>query len=385
MDGGGDRGRAVRSVRPPWWGWPRWPGVERVAVVAAVAELLTVADAFSRPTLAVCALALLALFLRRRFPLVALCATLPSILMGHLWLPPMIAMFHVAKGGSRARRAVGCGLLFCAAVCPWPVADLATMTREEILTSIEAAGLLSTGPTALGLLAATRAELRARLADLTATQERERRLEAERAVVRERARLAREMHDTVSHHVGIIAVQSGALRAAETADEWKRETAESIRRHSVQALEELRDMVGVLRGSDAEAAAVAGRGGLEDLRGLAADSLLDVDVSVDLPGGAWPEAVEAAVFRIVQEALNNVRKHAPEARVTVRVAPAEDAEALTVEVCNGPPSRRRGTGLPTGGGHGLVGLRERAELLGGRLTARPSADGGFLVRAELPL
>ncbi|MCH0538224.1 two-component sensor histidine kinase [Streptomyces sp. MUM 203J] len=354
-------------------------------MAAAVAELLTVADAFSRLTLAVCTLALCALFLRRRCPLVALCATLPSILTGHLWLPPMIAMFHVAKGPSRALRVVGCGLLFCAAVCPWPVGELATMTREEILTSIEAAGLLSTGPTALGLLAATRAELRARLADLTATQKRERRLEAERAVARERARLAREMHDTVSHHVGIIAVQSGALRAAGTADDWQRESAESIRRHSVQALEELRDMVGVLRGSDAEAAATAGRAGLDDLRGLAADSLLDVDLTLDLPGGAWPEAVEAAVFRIVQEALNNVRKHAPGTRVTVRVAPAEDAAALTVEVRNSRPSCRRATGLPTGGGHGLVGLRERAELLGGRLTARPSADGGFLVRAELPL
>ncbi len=253
-------------------------------MAAAAAELLTVADAFGRTTLAVCALALLALPLRRRLPLTAPVrdAAVPCC-WGTLWLPPMIVMYEIARGRSLPPGSHGPAAC-CSArpPAPGPLGGLAAMTREEILTSVEAAGLLSMGPTALGLLAATRAELRARLADLTATQERERRLEAERAVAGERSRLAREMHDTVSHHVGIIAVQAGALRTVETADDWKRETAESIRRHSVQALEELRDMVGVLRGSDAGAAAAAGRSGLEDLRRLAADSLLDV--SVRLPG-----------------------------------------------------------------------------------------------------
>ncbi|GAA4900826.1 sensor histidine kinase [Streptomyces coeruleoprunus] len=359
------------------------PTAERAVVVVAVTELLTVADAFSTLPFAVCAVALLALPLRRRFPMLTLCATLPSILTGHLWLPPMIAMFHVSARQSRARIAVGCVLLFASALCPWPLTEFADMSRQELFTSIEAAGLLSVGPTALGLLASTRAELRARLADLTATQERERRLESERAVARERARLAREMHDTVSHHVGIIAVQSGALRAGET-DEWKRETAESIRRHSVQALEELRDMVGVLRGSDVDAAAAAGRTGLDRLRELTADSLLDV--TVELPerrDEAWGPAVEAAVFRIVQEALNNVRRHAPGSRVAVAVAPGEGS--LTVEVRNGPSAEACSDSLPSGGGHGLAGLRERAELLGGRLSAGPCPEGGFMVRAVLPL
>lgn len=355
-------------------------------MAVAVAELLTVANAFSTWTLAVCAVALLALPLRRRQPVFTLCATLPSILLGHLWLPPMIAMYEVARSRSRRRIVVGCGLLFTAAVCPWPVTDLSSMIREEILTSVEAAGLLSVGPTALGLLAATRAELRARIADLTATQERERRLEAERAVAGERARLAREMHDTVSHHVGIIAVQSGALRAAEKADHWKRETAESIRRHSVQALEELRDMVGVLRGSDLDAAAAAGRPRLDNLRELTADSMLDVTVDLTEPqSAASTPAVESTVFRIVQEALNNVRKHAPGARVDVSVAPSDDQKSLTVEVRNTPPPEPPAAALPSGGGHGLTGLRERAELLGGRLSAHACPEGGFVVRAVLPL
>ncbi|MCP9944613.1 histidine kinase dimerization/phosphoacceptor domain-containing protein [Streptomyces somaliensis] len=233
----------------------RWrrSAVERVLAATAAAELLTVEELFTALPAAVCAAALLSLPLRRHLPLVALCATLPAMLTGNMWLPSMVAMLEVAAGRSRRRTAVACALLFTAAACPWPVWELASMTRQEILTSVEAAALMSTGPTALGLLVATRRELRARLAELTATREREQRLEAERAVVRERARLAREMHDTVAHHVGIIAVQAGALRAAET-DAWKRDTAESIRRHGVQALEELRDMVGVLRASDPAAA-----------------------------------------------------------------------------------------------------------------------------------
>ncbi|WP_228980591.1 histidine kinase [Streptomyces sp. DH12] len=404
---------------------------ERVLVVAAVAELLTVADAFSAVPLAVCTVALLALPLRRRLPMATLCATLPSILTGHLWLPAMLAMFTVACDRPRPRVAAGCGLLFAAAACPWPPGEFAAMTREEVLTTVEAAALLSVGPAALGLLAATRAELRARLVDLTATQRRERELESERAVVRERARLAREMHDTVAHHVGIIAVQSGALRAAEGAagDAWKRDTAESIRRHSVRALEELRDMVGVLRTSDTAAASAAGRTGLDTLRDLAADSLLDVTADVTAPeaGRLRPE-VESAAFRIVQESLNNVRKHAPGARVTVVVAPAPDGRSLAVEVRNAPPPPSAATGpaaspaqggaqvaapgesgdpepvpggpgerepLPEGageavaelpgGGYGLAGLRERAELLGGCLSAHPCPAGGFTVRAVLPL
>ncbi|CAL9306387.1 sensor histidine kinase [Streptomyces sp. SudanB25_2051] len=376
-------------------------------MAVAAAELLTVDEHFTALPLAVCAVAALVLPLRRRLPTATLCATLPAMLAGYLWLPPMVAMFQVASGGSRRRTATACVLLFAAASCPWPVEDLPAMTRQEVLTYVEAGVLMSMGPTALGLLARTRLELRARLADLTATREREQRLEAERAVTRERARLAREMHDTVAHHVGIIAVQSGALRAAETADAWKRDTAESIRRHSVQALEELRDMVGVLRASDPGAARTAGRTGLDGLRDLTDDSLLDVTVDVEAPAAEPSAEVECAVFRIVQESLNNVRKHAPGAPVSVRVAPAPDGAALTVEVRNAPPPGPAGGPRPVhppqpcpepapgpcagsgdvlpGGGYGLVGLRERAALLGGSLSAGRCPDGGFAVRAVLPL
>ncbi|MEU8888986.1 histidine kinase [Streptomyces sp. NPDC048442] len=353
--------------------------------VLACAELLTVADSFGPLYVSVCAVALLALPLRARHPLPTLLATLPAIVTEHLWLPAMLAMFMVACRYSRGVISV-CGvLLFLAALCPWPPGALVEYSTAEILTMIEGAGLLCLGPTVLGLLIRTRGELRDRLADLAATQHRERRLEAQRAVIGERARLAREMHDVVSHHVGIIAVQTGVLSATEP-DEQRRTDIEVARRHSVRALEELRDMVGVLRGSDPAEAAAVGRTGLADLHALAAESLLDVGVEVAVaPGVGWDPAVEAAAYRIVQEGLNNVRKHAPGAAVEVSVLTSDGRDSLVVEVRNGPPGEERGAlELPTSG-YGLAGLRERAGLIGGRVAAGVTPDGGFSVRAVLPL
>ncbi|MFF8433120.1 sensor histidine kinase [Streptomyces bacillaris] len=366
----------------------RRPGLsaEQVAVVCALGELLTVLDDFGVLALAVCAPALLALPLRRRLPLTALCATLPAVATWHLLLPAMITMCVVASSRSPGRTRLSCGLLCAAALCPWPLVAVGELTPSELLGTVEAAGLLSIGPTALGLLAGARAETEAQLVRLRASREREQQLGAERAVIRERARLARDMHDTISHHVSIIVVQAGALRSVET-DPAKRADAESIREHGVRALEELRDMVGVLRGADGPVTVPAGPPRLADLPGLVADSMLDI--TADLPALAersWRPGLETAAYRIVQEALNNVRKHAPGASVALSAAVAEDRGSLVLEVRNGPPGQRReGPGETTGGGHGLVGLRERAEQLGGRLTASPSAGGGFLVRAVLPL
>lgn len=358
---------------------------ERGVALLACAELLTVAGTFDPFGLAVCAGALLALPLRHRFPLPSLAATLPATLTEYLWLPTMLVVFVVACRAPR-RVIAACGaLLFAAALLPWPPAALLDHSRPEVLTMIEGAGLLSLGPIVLGLLLRTRDELRDRLADLAATQHRERGLEAQRAVTRERARLARDMHDTVSHHVGIIAVQSGVLSATEP-DAGRRADIEVVREHSVRALEELRDMVGVLRGADAKAAAAVGRTRLADLHGLTAESLLDVGVQIAVaPGTPWDPAVEAAAFRIVQEALNNVRKHAPGAPVHVSVLTPDDHRALVVEISNGPPATDRPAPELPAGGHGLAGLRERAALVGGRVAAHPTSEGGFVVRAVLPL
>ncbi|MFE2527577.1 sensor histidine kinase [Streptomyces sp. NPDC059382] len=365
----------------------RWNrlSAEQAAVVCAMGELLTVVEDFGALALVVCGPALLALPLRRRLPVTALCTTLPAIATGHLLLPSMIAMYVVASSRTQSRIAGPCVVLFTAALCPWPLSEVATMTRTDLLNTMEVAALLSIGPSALGQLARARAGTQAQLTRLESSWAREQRLGAEQAVIRERARLARDMHDSVSHHVSIIAVQAGALRAAES-DPDKRADVESIRTHSVRALEELRDMVGVLRGSDLLATAPTSGPHLADLQGLAAESGLDVTTDLEaLAEHSWPDDVETTGYRIVQEALSNVRKHAPGASVTLSAMLTEDHGALILEVRNGPTEQQpEHTGLPSGR-HGLAGLMERAEHLGGQLTARPSAGGGFLVRAVLPL
>src|SRR5512143_356956 len=185
------------------------------------------------------------------------------------------------------------------------------------------------------------------------------------------------MHDVVSHWVSLIALQAGALRVT-TRDGAARESASTIRELSVRTLEELRHMVGVLRVNGGPALELVPQPGLADITALVEGS--GQDASVDLDGaatGRWPDVVERAAYRTVQEALTNITKHAPGARVTVHVAPWE--QGLRVSVRNGPPSGQP-TGLP-GGRHGLTGLRERAELLGGTLRAGPTSDGGYLVEA----
>ncbi|MDX2706702.1 histidine kinase [Streptomyces sp. PA03-6a] len=350
-----------------------------------------------------------ALVLRRRLPLTVLLATLPALSLGYVWLAPMAALYTIAADGgaltvARARRLLRRGpqplpgrrripppmvvtLGSAAAVAfvsffPWPWIGEVDWAPAATVLAVLLSALLAVAPTALGLLAASRRELAARLAELAESRERERRLAAERAVVRERTRLAREMHDTVAHHISLIAVQSGALEVT-ARDEEARAAAGTVRQLSRDALDELRHMVGLLRMPVAVGGEDAGPG-LAELPTLLAAA--GPQVHGDLPGlgrPGCPPPVQHAAYRTVQEALTNVRKHAPGARteVTVRLA----ADALHVAVRNAPcGGGAPGPVLPSGG-HGLTGLRERAAQLGGTLDAGPEPDGGFLVRATLPL
>ncbi|MFD8074072.1 sensor histidine kinase [Streptomyces sp. NPDC059718] len=349
-----------------------------------------------------------ALALRRRLPLTVLLATLPALSLGYVWLAPMAALYTIAADGAaltvaRARRLLRRGpplpgrrripppmvvtLGSAAAVAfvsffPWPWIGEVDWAPAATVLAVLLSALLAVAPTALGLLAASRRELAARLAELAESRERERRLAAERAVVRERTRLAREMHDTVAHHISLIAVQSGALEATARGEE-ARAAAGTVRQLSRDALDELRHMVGLLRMPVAVGGEDAGPG-LAELPTLLAAAGPQVHgdlTALGRPG--CPPPVQHAAYRTVQEALTNVRKHAPGARteVTVRLA----AGALHVAVRNAPcGGDAPGPALPSGG-HGLTGLRERAAQLGGTLDAGPEPDGGFLVRATLPL
>ncbi|MEU1288490.1 histidine kinase [Kitasatospora sp. NPDC005856] len=327
-------------------------------------------------------LAAVALFWRRRFPVTVLLLTMPGSFVDEIWLAPITAVYSVAAERPRPRVVIPCGVLFVLVeFFHWPLPeDLIDLSRATALDAIQAV-MLAAGPAATGLLARTRRELAARLDELTRGQERESRLLAERVLISERGRLAREMHDVVSHQVSLISIQAGALQVS-SADPAAVTAARTIRELSVRTLDELRQMVGVLRGTGGlPDAPLAPQPRLADLPRLIEESGLAADSEL-LPGDRpWPEAVERAAYRTVQEALTNITKYAPEAAVHVRVR--AKGRRLRVEVRNEAPSVRPAETLP-GGGHGLVGLRERAQLLGGTLTAGPTPDGGFEVRAELP-
>ncbi|MFJ1707811.1 sensor histidine kinase [Kitasatospora sp. NPDC088346] len=369
---------------------PAWATGRRAAllvpVVPAAVDAFLVGKGSTWWEVVLSAIAVLALLLRLRFPVLTLVLTLPGAYFEYIWIAPMTALYSVAAHRANVRVTAFWATLFALVeYFHWPIVhEMFELGRDTALNAIESA-MLAAGPAALGLLARTRRELADRIVQLTEGQQRESRLLAERVLGSERARLAREMHDVVSHQVSLISIQAGALQVS-TADPVAKETARTIRELSVRTLEELRQMVGVLRAASVRRdEPLAPQPRLADLPRLIEGSGLPVTAALAPGSRAWPEAVERAAYRTVQEALTNIRKHAPGADVSVSL----DARGarLLVEVHNGPPPLGAGSALPDhlpGGGHGLVGLRERAQLLGGTLSADPAPDGGFTVRAELP-
>jgi signal transduction histidine kinase len=216
--------------------------------------------------------------------------------------------------------------------------------------------------------------------------EREQRQRERVAVGEERARIARELHDVVAHHVGAMVVQSqGARRLLDRDPERAREALATIERTGRAALDEMRRSLGVLRRPDADVP-LAPQPGIDDLRALveqARRSGLAVELVTEGKPAPLPAGVDLSVYRIVQEALTNTLKHAGPvgARVKVRYGDGE----LELEISDdGAPGRAPGP-VPGPGGHGLVGMRERAALYGGDLRADHRPEGGFVVRASLPL
>ena len=221
------------------------------------------------------------------------------------------------------------------------------------------------------------------LQERTEYLERERVAQAQRAVADERTRIARELHDLVAHRVSMITVQAGAAQTVAPSDPERAIRAmEAVEEAGREALTELRQILGVLR-ADSEEEGLAPMHGLADIPDLVTE-MRSAGMDVSLVDDGVPEALSARVdlasYRIVQEALTNVLKHAgPDAEAEVRLA-ARDG-ILTIEVTD------RGSNPSTlpGSGHGLVGMRERTVMLGGGFEAGPRPGGGFRVAARLPL
>jgi signal transduction histidine kinase len=210
-------------------------------------------------------------------------------------------------------------------------------------------------------------------------------------VQQERLRIARELHDAVGHHVALISVQAGAMSYLLDTDPAKaRESLVHIQQASEAALEELRLTVGLLRqpGDREPVEPVGGLGRLDEL--IASFTATGLQVTCDVTGQVrqLPEAVDLTAYRLIQESLTNTAKHAAGTSASIRLAFGPGVLALEVED-DGPPAGSSRDVLTAGPGvgeegHGIIGMRERAAALGGKLSAGPRAAGGFRVLAELP-
>lgn len=231
-----------------------------------------------------------------------------------------------------------------------------------------------------------RYEVQRRLAEQETISEAER---DRRTLLEERARIARELHDVVAHHMSVITVQADtAAYRLDRLPPHVQEEFTSIAATARESLGEMRRLLGVLRNEEAHGE-LAPQPGLTRI-----GQLVEATVRAGMPveftpcDADVPEAVGLSAYRIVQEALANVVRHAPGAptQVSVSESVAQDGARLTVLVVNGPPPEPPAAPLEEGGtGHGLVGMRERVRLAGGTLDTGPLPDGGFRVAARIPL
>jgi signal transduction histidine kinase len=244
--------------------------------------------------------------------------------------------------------------------------------------------LLVGGPFLVGRIVNARIQLARELREKATRLERDQAEKQKLAVAEERARIAREMHDVVAHNVSVMVVQASAARRMIDRDpDRAREALSSVEQTGREALAEMRKMLDVLR-AEGEGAALAPQPSIDELEALidlARQAGLDVDLEVEGERRRVSSSVDLSTFRIIQEALSNTIKHADAAHARVRLRFGDHEMEVDV-VDDGHGVRPHSE---NGSGQGLVGMRERVAMLGGRLEAGYRANGGFEVRATLPL
>jgi signal transduction histidine kinase len=325
------------------------------------------------------------LVLRSRFPLTAWAASALAIVGTDILLPP----YPPPSAGYIP------GSVFVYGLCLYAVTvrckpritvaiAVATVFGAVAIDGRTAVGasFLTAIPLLLGVIVRTWRSGQLRLA------EQERRHSGERALFEERQRIARELHDVVAHHMSVIAIQAEAApyKTAAPPPELV-ECFGEIRASALTGLTELRRVLGVLRTDRPDTAPAPGLAGLGALLDSARAGGVSVTAATSGSPVTLPDGVDLSAYRIVQEALSNAMRHAPGSHVTVQVSYGDDE--LVLDIRN--DARPRATGpVSTGvsgdrGGHGIIGMRERAAMLGGSLRAGPTEDGGFRVTAVLPI
>ena len=352
-------------------------------MAAAVAEILIIHPEYNLALFVPLALLLpLSLVQRRRRPLAVLAVNIAAWVVidvnspvneDPLSLAITLAIAVYSVGAHTAgRRAVAGALLTALLAVTGTVADANEGTVADFLGNAVFFFTIFGG-----LWLAGRAIRRRRIRERVLIVERDEGARA--AVAEERARIARELHDVVAHAISVIVLQARGARHAEAAE--RDEALDAIESTGATALAEMRRLLHMLRAED-EDVALAPQPSLAQLEVLVAqvrDAGLPVDLHVEGDRRELPPGVDVSAYRIVQEALTNSLKHAgpARARVVVRYGP----DALELEITDTGTAAANGDG----GGHGLVGMRERVAIFGGELASGPRSDGGFEISARLPL
>jgi signal transduction histidine kinase len=263
------------------------------------------------------------------------------------------------------------------------VADAVAVTSQHQGLDNFAFGAVWAGAAVLvGWLVRVRVEETKRLQHRAELLEQEREEQARLAVEAERSRIARELHDVIAHSLGVMVVQAGAAEEVLRHDpERALQPVRAIQETGRRALDEMGLLLGVLR-EPGEEIGLAPQPGLGELEALIAETRaagLPVELTVDGLDESLPAGIELSIYRIVQEALTNTRKHGGDARARVNIGRRDDQ--LVIEVVDDGDGRANGAGS----GLGLVGMRERVSVFGGSLEAEPQPSGGFRIRASLPL
>ncbi|NGO42139.1 sensor histidine kinase [Streptomyces ureilyticus] len=385
-------GRSVpRRFRGPFTRWPR--GADAVLAVAlflwvalleeAAGDSMAVrpATGIFHPALLLCAVAGAAIYVRRTRPVavayVVLAMWAPTLGSSYstLGLLVIVALYSVGRHADDQRWGP---LAVVAAVAGLVIDGLLLDTPSGDLFGV----LVMSGAWYLGRRLRLRAWRAARLVQ-------ERAAEARRIVAEERTHIARELHDVVAHRVSMMTVQAGAARMVAAEDpQGALEAMAAVEEAGRQALDELRHLLGVLR-PDSERDGLGPQPGLADLPRLVAE-VREAGLDVSVTNGIrdpLPARVDLSAYRIVQEALTNVLKHSGP-RTHTHVHLRDEGDGLTIEVLDDGHGAAVQT-VPTAHkgppGHGIVGMRERAHLLGGSLDAQPRPGGGFRLTARLPV
>ncbi|WP_181793524.1 sensor histidine kinase [Streptomyces sp. WELS2] len=432
----------ARALTGPWW-WARWRsavldgGLALLSAAECAAEGVPFAREAGIPVSVGLVFGLIAgavLLVRRKWPIAVVLVAIAVTPAEMGFLMGVVGLYTLASC-ELPRRVIGAlsGMSLLGTAVVTFVRVRQDMARGDLtlgdwflpFAAVTTALGLTAPPVLLGLYVGARRRLMESLRERADSLERELQLLAERAEERaewarneERTRIAREMHDVVAHRVSLMVVHAAALQAVARKDPEKAvRNAALVGDMGRQALTELREMLGVLRagegvvrrasgvplaavGEAAEAAAsraavsrAAAEAGaaegpclseLEELVGQSAAAGMVVDLSVEGEVRSYPAEVEQTAYRVVQEALTNVHKHAAGAKTYVRLAHRVSEIAMQVE--NEPPpepASASAAGLPSGG-NGLVGMRERVVALGGVFVSGPTEAGGFRVSAVIP-